>query len=557
MTKRQTTVITILSITALLLAMMLSGRFWFRIDLTKNKAYTLSEVSRNLHREILEPVNITFYISDKLKNVSMGPGEIEDTLREYAAFSRGKIRLTVRDPVKAGVSEMIEELGLQPRQVQNIAQDQASFITVYSGLVIEYLDRIEVIPWIISTESLEYDLTSRIRAMVNDRDRIIGVLVGDSFRQWQQDFSYLEYILTDAGYRIRQFYPGEEIPDNLPALFIFGGVEDIDEWGLYRIDRYIRTGGRVLFAVKGIFVDTYYGSIEARNQDDLGLLDMIFSYGVTIKPELALDKNALVIQYQSATSSGSVQYKMSRYPLWIGVPSSSGNINHPISAGFSGIDLYWASPLDIFQMPNVEASILFTSTDDAWSMKEYLYTNPEISYMLEIEAAETKGRKILGAALKGVFPSYFEGYGKPAREGSDETLPDMPLSAGQSRIVVVGDTDFATNMINATQDVAYGEYYNLEFLLRVADWLSNDDDIIGIRNRQPKAGRFDKIQDADKKASAIRFSQVINVGIIPLLTIACGLLIAFRRRVNERGMENKSASQTHDNAERNGDQNAI
>jgi ABC-type uncharacterized transport system involved in gliding motility auxiliary subunit len=44
MTKKQTTIITILSITVFILALLVSDRFWFRLDFTKNKAYTISQV---------------------------------------------------------------------------------------------------------------------------------------------------------------------------------------------------------------------------------------------------------------------------------------------------------------------------------------------------------------------------------------------------------------------------------------------------------------------------------------------------------------------------------
>ncbi|MDR3019434.1 MAG: GldG family protein, partial [Treponema sp.] len=188
MNKKQTTIIAILSVTVFLLALLVSGRFWFRLDFTKNKSNTISKVSRNLRNDIPDPVNITYYLSNRLRTVIPIPGEIEDTLREYAAYSRGKIVLTVRDPVKAGLTMVVEELGLQPRQVQTVEQDQASLVTVYSGIVIEYLDKIEVLPWVISTDTLEYDLTSRIRAMVMDTERWIGVIIGDSFRQWREDF---------------------------------------------------------------------------------------------------------------------------------------------------------------------------------------------------------------------------------------------------------------------------------------------------------------------------------------------------------------------------------
>ncbi|MDR0487616.1 MAG: GldG family protein [Treponema sp.] len=536
MTKRQTTILTALSVIAFVLALMVSRRLWFRLDLTGNKAYTISKVSRNLHTEIPEHITITYYLSNRLKNVIPAPGEIEDTLREYAAYSRGKIRVTVRDPVKAGLEDAVEELGLQPRQIQTVEQDQASLSTVYSGIVIEYLDKVEALPWVISTDTLEYDLTSRIRSMVRDTERRLGVIVGDSFRQWNEDFGYLHQILAGAGYRVRLISPGDEIPDTFPAIFVFGGVEDLDHWALYRIDRYIRQGGKVLFAVKGIFIDTTRGSIEARRQEDQGLLEMIASYGVTVRPELALDRNALSLQYQTRMPSGAVQFRIIRYPMWIGVLADNANPQHPVSARFPGLDLYWSSPLELHPDERVEAVPLFTSTSEAWSMRETFYTSPDITYLFERDAAETKGTKILGASLSGVFSSYFAGAPKPVREGFDE-LPDMPQFANPSRIIVVGDTDFATGMINAS-----GAGYNLDFLLRAADWLASDDDIMGIRNRQPQAGRLDRITDPVKRAQAVRSSQFFNIGLIPVLVIAAGVVLSWRRRSISRNAGVKGSS---------------
>jgi len=541
MTKKQTTIITILSVIAFILALLVSGRFWFRLDLTKNKAYTISKVSRSLYLELPDPVNITYYLSDKLKTVVPAPAEVEDTLREYAAFSRGKIRVTVRDPVKSGLSQMIEEIGLYPMEIQTVEQDQASVVTVYSGIVIEYLDSIEVLPWVISTDTLEYDLTSRIRAMVSETQRQIGVIAGDSYRPWDDNnFGYLNRSLSNAGFRLRIINAGDEIPDTLSGLFVFGGVEDLDEWALYRIDRFIQLGGKVLFAAKGIFVDTAYGSLEARPQNDHGLLEMIASYGVKVLPEFVLDRNGLNFPYQVTTTYG-VQTSVARnYPLWISVLEENGNKQHPVSSGFTGLHLYWASPLELNPPAAVEAAPLFTTTEEAWLMRENFYTSPMAAYMLELEADETTGTKILGASLSGEFPAFFRGKEKPVREGSDEELPDLPQTASPSRIIVIGDSDFATNIVGATQAA-----HNLDFLTRVADWLVNDDDIISIRNRQPQAGRFDKIQNQSRRVSAMRFSQILNVGLVPILVIAAGLIAASRRKARSRGRETTNAKESH------------
>ena len=542
MTRKQTTIITALSITAFFLALLVSGRFWFRLDFTKNRAYTISKVSRNLHTEIPDPVNITYYLSNRLKTVVPAPGEVEDMLREYAAYSRGKIRVTVRDPVKAGLSKTVEEMGLYPMEIQTVEQDQASVITVYSGIVIEYLEKVEVLPWVISTNTLEYDLTSRIRAMAADTQRQIGVIVGDNFRQWNdENFRYLNMTLYTSGFRVRLISAGDEIPDTLPGLFVLGGVEDMDDWALYRIDRYIQQGGKVLFAVKGVYVDSMYGSLEARHQEDRGLLEMISSYGVTVRPELVLDRNALILQYQMSNPYGGIQSGMTRYPLWIRIMEENANHQHPVSSGLTGLDLYWPSPLELHASSTVEATPLFTTTKEAWLMRENFYTSPMVLYMLEVEAAETKGTKILGAALTGEFPSFFRGSPKPVREGSEEELPDLPQRASPSRIIVVGETDFTTNLIGSTQAA-----HNLDFLTRAADWLVSDDDIIGIRNRQPHTGRFDKILDVDSRASAMRFSQIINVGLVPLFVVAAGLILASRRKARSRNRGILSVKESQD-----------
>ncbi|MDR1586966.1 MAG: GldG family protein [Treponema sp.] len=536
MTKKQALIISILSITAIVLGILVSRRLWFRLDLTKNKAYTISKVSRNLYGEIPDEVRVTYYLSDKLRAIHPMPGEIEDLLREYAAYSRGKIRLYVKDPTKAQLAEQIERLGIQPQQIQTVEQDQASVATVYTGITIEYLDRIEALPVVFSLDTLEYDLTSRIRAMIRGTERQLGVIVGDSYRQWNEDYAYLNQALDRAGYRVRLISPGDEIPGALPALFVLGGSEDLDDWALYRIDRYIQEGGKVLFALKGVYVDTVNGSLEARKLDDKGLAEMTASYGVTVRPELVLDKTALTLQYQTRTASGAIQVRITPYPHWIGVLPENGSPEHPVSARFGGLDLFWPSPLEIHAPEGIEAVSLFTSTDEAWLMRDDFSTDPNVPYLFERDAAETRGRKMLGASLSGTFPSWFKGADKPAREGSDEELPDMPVEAKPARIIVVGDTDFATGIIGMTRG-----QHNLDFLLQAADWLGNDDDIIGIRNRETLTGRLDRIIDPVKKARAVGLTQLVNVALTPLLVIVAGLFFAWRRRAHARAVESQAA----------------
>ena len=525
MTRKQAATLSVLTIIALVLGVLVSRKLWFRFDLTRNRLYTISAVSRNLYNEIPDQIRITYYLSDKLRAIHPLPGEIEDLLREYTAFSRGKIRLSVRDPSKARLAEQVEALGIQPQQINTVEQDQASVITVYTGIVIEYLDSVEVLPVVFSLETLEYDLTSRIRALVRGSERQLGVIVGDNPRRWNEDYGHLQAALAQAGYQLRLIPPGQDIPDTLPALAVLGGVETFNEADLYQLDRYIQLGGKVLFTLKGIAVDTQ-SSLEARVLEDKGLLAMLASYGVTVRPEIAMDRSALTMQYQTRSPNGSLQLRIVRNPQWIRVLGENGNSEHPVSARFSGLDMYWPSPLELNPPQQVEAVPLFTSTGDAWSMREEFYTNPDIPYLFERDAAETKGVKILGASLTGIFPSWFRDKPRP-QVNSGPDLPDMPSEAKPARLIVIGDTDFVTSFINVT-----GGQRNLDFILQAADWLGNDDDIIGIRNRDSRSGRLDRIIEPEKRIPVMRFAQFINIILVPLLVIVAGIFFALRRRAN-------------------------
>jgi ABC-type uncharacterized transport system involved in gliding motility auxiliary subunit len=307
-------------------------------------------------------------------------------------------------------------------------------------------------------------------------------------------------------------------------LLVFGGVEDLDEWDLYRIDHYIQGGGKVFFAVETIEVDMEYGA-AARVLEDKGLLAMIESYGARIEPSLVLDRASLTLPFQSAGPGGQIQIRFIQYPFFVSVLGQAGNAQHPLTSGFDGIDLFWANPVDFAPVGGVEETPLFTTTPEAWLQTQNFSVNPDQAYTFNMEEDATKGVYTLGAALSGKFPSWFSGKAKPVREGTEAELPDMPGEPGDSRIIVIGDTDFGSGYIQYTRS-----QQNLDFFIKALDWLGNDDDIIGIRSRQASTGRLDKITDGENRAAAMLFARILNVVLVPLMVVVLGLFAALRRR---------------------------
>ena len=71
-------------------------------------------------------------------------------------------RLKLLIPEDENIEQTLSALGVQSQQIQTVKGNETSFITVYSSIVIEYLNNFELIPFTLSAESLEFDLVSRI-----------------------------------------------------------------------------------------------------------------------------------------------------------------------------------------------------------------------------------------------------------------------------------------------------------------------------------------------------------------------------------------------------------
>ena len=84
-----------LSVVAVLLINWVSGLEFFRIDLTEGKVYTLSDGTKQILKNLDEPVTLRFYVSQGDDNMPLPlkgyARRVEDLLREFKAASKGKL----------------------------------------------------------------------------------------------------------------------------------------------------------------------------------------------------------------------------------------------------------------------------------------------------------------------------------------------------------------------------------------------------------------------------------------------------------------------------------
>ena len=158
---------------------------FFRWDLTGNKVYSLSEVSKTVVSTLTEPLTIkVFFTRDLPAPHNNTERYLRDLLEEYAIYGNRFFNYQFFDvsPQSEGLGsssnenqQMASGYGIQPVQIQMLEQDELKVKRAYMGLVIIHGDIVERIPTITSTDGLEYTLTTTIQRANHKISALLGL----------------------------------------------------------------------------------------------------------------------------------------------------------------------------------------------------------------------------------------------------------------------------------------------------------------------------------------------------------------------------------------------
>jgi ABC-2 type transport system permease protein len=154
-----------------------------RLDLTGQREYSLSPVSRDMLTNLQEPLLIRGYFSQKTHPL-LAPlvPRIEDMLQEYRIASGGRVVVEIVDPLQDPdkEAEANQTYGIQPTPLQAADRYGASVVNAYFDLLIRYGDQSEVLNFRdlieilpsrtgqvdVRLRNLEYDLTRALKKVV-------------------------------------------------------------------------------------------------------------------------------------------------------------------------------------------------------------------------------------------------------------------------------------------------------------------------------------------------------------------------------------------------------
>jgi len=159
---------------------------FIRGDLTKNKIFSLSDVSKKVVATLSEPLTVKVFFTENLPAPHNNTEQyLRDLLKEYSLHSNQyfNYRFYNVSPESDGISsdesggnrQMARDYGINPVQIQMIEQDEVKFKKAFMGLVLIHGDIIERIPTITSTERLEYKLTTAIQKLNNKVSALLAL----------------------------------------------------------------------------------------------------------------------------------------------------------------------------------------------------------------------------------------------------------------------------------------------------------------------------------------------------------------------------------------------
>ncbi|KLI31857.1 Gldg family protein [Brachyspira hyodysenteriae] len=172
MTKKKDRIITFsLIVVIIILINAIANQFTPMIDLTKDKVYSLSKESKNLVKNLKEPMSVKFFVTPNLPPpFSTYEKYIKDLFEGYKAAGGKNISFEVIDASKHG--DLASQYRINPTQISVLEKDQTQTKVAYMGLSFIYGDSIETIPFVQSTEGLEYNIDTIIRKMMDKNDRL-------------------------------------------------------------------------------------------------------------------------------------------------------------------------------------------------------------------------------------------------------------------------------------------------------------------------------------------------------------------------------------------------
>ncbi|MBX3102190.1 MAG: Gldg family protein [Bacteroidetes bacterium] len=569
----------LLALGILLLVNFFAGHLIFRIDLTEEGRYTLSDVTRQTMDSLgrtNQVMTVKVYLDGenlpaRLKRYREA---VRTTLVEMKVHAGDRLQFEFVDPsTNAALQRHLVEQGVPTIPIaEQKGNTELRQQLIFPGVVVNYAGSEQVINLLFNDcyqveggqyqcdyqkaeSEIEYKLVSQMQRMLPGQKRIVGIVTSHACLKPSQ--------MPEFTSELRRFYDVITLPvkagTGIPAsaAFLPDSVRrklPKDAYGIdvliiarpdsifseaekYELDQYIMQGGRVLWLVDQETVDEK----DFQNADnpatisilrELNLDDMFFRYGFRVGVNLLEDmqagrKEVMMTLPGSESRRGPRPVPVPYY--YFSLVTGTGILRHEITKAIEAVEFRYASTLDTLPQPGLRHYPLLRSSQYSRAKEGTQMLNLQniLAFRPPKDLFTGKGNRMLGLALEGKFPSVFAGRRLPWADSlKARKRVTLPENAYTNRMVVFSDGDLALPSDLRFTGSRTIPWNNKQLLLNSVDWLIGDKTFNQIRARDVVIRRL----DADKVMGRAWLYQVLNIAIPVLLVISAGLFRHWRRR---------------------------
>ncbi|MBD2702699.1 gliding motility-associated ABC transporter substrate-binding protein GldG [Spirosoma sp. BT702] len=544
---------TFIVIAALIAVNVLSAFVFFRLDLTQEKRYTLSEATQTLLTNLPDDIHIDIYLTGDLPPAFKRlENAVRETLDEFQARADQTITYRFINPdvitnpdAKAKLIDKLQQRGLLPTNLVANEGGKRTEKLVFPGAIVSYQGKESAVLLLKgnktdtkeeqlnqSYEGVEFELASTIRQLTQTKEnrRRVGLLYGHT----QVPPSRFADLLASVQQNYDLFFVDMTKPGpiaGIDALLVLKPDTPFSDDDLFKLDQYVVNGGRALFFTDGQRVDSVSTAGTYAQPLNLNLDDLFFHWGIRINRDVVKDLYCAQIPMNVGNMGDKPNIQLVPwrfYPLL----NNFGTSGNPIVRNLDMVLGRFVSTLDTVRASGIaKIPILLTS-----QYTKILKTPALISYNEARQQPDPKtydgGVHIVSCLLEGKFQSIYANRILPG----DTRAAGFKASGDFSRVLVCSDGDLVINDVDYKRNTPYplgfdrytrNTFANKDFVLNAIDYLVDPKGVIAARSRTVTLRPLDKIRvDANRTGW-----QLLNL-LGPLLLVGITGLIwqVLRRR---------------------------
>ncbi|WP_242918114.1 gliding motility-associated ABC transporter substrate-binding protein GldG [Pontibacter liquoris] len=535
---------------AIILLNILAANFFFRLDLTEDKRYTIAPVTKKMLQKLPDEVVVNVYLEgDFPAGFKRLQQAVRETLDEFRIYADGNIRYNFIDPTaildekqRTAFYQTLAKKGIIPTNLHATEEGKQVERLVFPGATVTYKGKETAVNLLKgnlaaspderlnqSVEGVEYELASAIRKMAFQGTKTIGYITG----QGELELPQVEDLLGSLQeyYRVAR---GDlaQIPSlkGLDLILIAKPTKSFSEADKYKIDQFIMNGGKAIF-----FVDALNANMDSVGAGgmfalpyNLNLDDLFFRYGLRLNPTMIMDMNSGFIPMVTGYMGDKPQTEMINWRFYPLINSFS---KHPITRNLDAVYTKFVGTIDTVKAEGIRKTpLLFTSRYSRVLQVPVPVTLEEARMEVKPELFQA-GPQPVGYLLEGKFTSLFR-HRRAPQGAADQQVREQGVA---SKIAVFSDGDLVRNEIdprtNRPYELGFDRYSNVTFAnkelaMNTVHYLLDAEGLINVRSKEIELRPLDKVRVKEEKT----YWQLLNLVAPLVLLLLFGLARFYLRK---------------------------